>query len=344
MPNSLQLELDKSTTWFQLTALWAFVEVVLGGILHALRLPFTGVLVGGAAVFIIGAIALHSKDPFKDIIRSTGIVLIVKAGASPHSPFPAYLAVAFQGFSGAMIFSLMRNFKAAAMLFSILAMLESALQKLLTLTLMYGMAFWDALDSFVMSVLKSLKMGNAHNAHELVLIYVFVYFFWGIFLGYRLAGFYKRLPHLFQVLNGFKKPYGNSEIPGVNRNPNQRIFSSIVFWIVYIILLLAMVISLAYLTEDKQNLFYVVLRSLSVTFLLFLVVNPLFKVYVRKGSQKSKNRQLVKLITEDFVVLRVEYASCLKIVNARRLYFWRYLLAIEYLIALRIQKVQNQDS
>jgi len=343
MPNSHQLELDKSTTWFQLTALWAFVEVVLGGILHALRLPFTGVLVGGSAVFIIGAMALHSADSFKDIIRATGIVLIVKAGASPHSPFPAYIAVAFQGFAGAMIFSLMRNFKIAAMLFSILAMLESALQKLLTLTLMYGMAFWDALDSFVKSVLKSLKMGNSHNANELVLIYVSVYFFWGIFLGYRLSGFYKRLPQLFQVLNKSIKLVPNQEISEENRNTKQRVFSSIVFWIIYILLLLGMIVSLAYLNDDQQNLFYVVLRSLTVTFLLFLVVNPIFKLFVRKGSQKSKNRKLVKLITEDFVLLRVEYSACLKLVNARRLYFWRYLLAVEYLIALRIQKVQNKD-
>ncbi|MEY3966284.1 MAG: hypothetical protein RL263_1453 [Bacteroidota bacterium] len=343
MPSSHQLELDKSTTWFQLTALWAFVEVVLGGILHALRLPFTGVLVGGAAVFIIGAMVLHSQNPFKDIIRATGVVLIVKAGASPHSPLPAYLAVAYQGFSGALIFSLMRNFKIAAMLFSVLAMLESALQKLLTLTIMYGMAFWDALDSFVHSVLKSLKMGESHNATELVWTYILVYFFWGIFLGYRLSGFYKRLPILMSELRKFMNPDVDEEMPKEPGSRNQRTYSSIAFWIFYILMLLGMVASLAYLNNDKQNLFYVVLRSLSVTFLLFLVVNPLFKWFVRKGSQKSKNQLLVKLITEDFVILRLEYTACLKLVKARRLYFWRYIQAVEYLIAWRIQKVKNSE-
>jgi hypothetical protein len=343
MPSSHQLELDKSTTWFQLTALWAFVEVVLGGILHALRLPFTGVLVGGAAVFIIGAMVLHSQNPFKDIIRATGVVLIVKAGASPHSPLPAYLAVAYQGFSGALIFSLMRNFKIAAMLFSVLAMLESAFQKLLTLTIMYGMAFWDALDSFVHSVLKSLKMGESHNATELVWTYILVYFFWGIFLGYRLSGFYKRLPILMSELRKFMNPDVDEEMPKEPGSRNQRTYSSIAFWIFYILMLLGMVASLAYLNNDKQNLFYVVLRSLSVTFLLFLVVNPLFKWFVRKGSQKSKNQLLVKLITEDFVILRLEYTACLKLVKARRLYFWRYIQAVEYLIAWRIQKVKNSE-
>ncbi len=339
MPISHQLEIDKSTTWFQLTALWAFVEVVLGGILHALRLPFTGVLVGGAAVFIIGVMVLYSQNPFRDIIRATGVVLIVKAGASPHSPFPAYLAVAYQGFSGAVIFYMIRNFKIAAMLFSVLAMLESALQKLLTLTLMYGFAFWEALDSFVGSVLKSLNMGDSHNAAELVWTYVIIYFSWGVFLGYRLSGFYQRLPSLVKELRKFMTPNVDQEIPNEPHSQNQRTYSSIAFWIIYILMLLGMVASLAYLNSDKQNLFYVVLRSLSVTFLLFLVINPLFKWFVRKGSQKSKNQLLVKLITEDFMVLRLEYTACLTLVKARRLYFWKYIKALEYLIAWRIQKV-----
>ena len=138
-------------------------------------------------------------------------------------------------------------------------------------------------------------------------------------------------------------PHVDEEMPNEPGSQNQRTYSSIVFWIFYILMLLGMVASLAYLNNDKQNLFYVVLRSLSVTFLLFLVINPLFKWFVRKGSQKSKNQLLVKLITEDFVILRLEYTACLKLVKARRLYFWRYIQAVEYLIAWRIQKVQNLE-
>ncbi len=343
MPNSRQLELDKNTTWFQLTALWAFVEVVLGGILHAIRMPFTGILVGGSAVFIIGAMVLHSQNPFRDIIRATGIVLIVKAGASPHSPFPAYIAVAYQGFSGAVIFSLIGNFRIAAFLFSILAMLESALQKLITLTLMYGMAFWEALNTFVHSVMKTLNLGNTHNAEELVLGYIIVYAIWGVFLGYRLSIFYNRLPQLFSEIQLTENAKFEQAIFNGTSSLSQKNHSRIIFWIVYILMLLAMVAILTYLHGVKQNIFYIVARSLSVTFLLFLVVNPLFKWMVSKGSQKNKNQMLVKLITEDFLVLRMEYNACLRLVKARRIYFWKYILAVEYLIALRILKVREQE-
>ncbi len=41
----------------RLTALWAFSESGLGGILHALQMPFTGLLVGGMAILLISLIA-----------------------------------------------------------------------------------------------------------------------------------------------------------------------------------------------------------------------------------------------------------------------------------------------
>ena len=47
------LEVKNQSYLFKLTALWAFVEVALGGMLHALRVPLTGVVVGGTAVAII---------------------------------------------------------------------------------------------------------------------------------------------------------------------------------------------------------------------------------------------------------------------------------------------------
>lgn len=341
MSNSIQIDINKTTTWFQLTALWAFVEVVLGGILHALRMPFTGVLVGGAAVFIIGVMVLHSSNPFKNIIKATSIVLIVKAGASPHSPLPAYLAVAYQGFSGALIYALIRNFTLASYMFTVLAMLESALQKLLTLTLMYGMAFWEALQSFMFSVLSNFKLQNSNNAAALVLFYIMIYFLWGIFLGYRLSSYFRRLPGIIDELKvRFSQEMNELTLNDTNTQSSSN-FSGIAFWVVYILILLGMVFSLAYLNQEKQNLFYVVLRSVLVTFSLFLVINPLFKWFIRKGSQKSKNQLLVKLITEDFITLRLEFNACSRFVNARRLYFWRYFKAVEYLIAWRIHKVKN---
>jgi hypothetical protein len=114
---------------FRITALWAFSECALGGVMHALKIPFTGIIVGGFSVLSIGMLAHVSGRSAAAILRATLLVVLVKAVVSPHSPPTAYLAVGFQGLAGALILSRVRPFALAAYLFGFLAILESALQK-----------------------------------------------------------------------------------------------------------------------------------------------------------------------------------------------------------------------
>ena len=131
----------------RLTALWALVESGLGGILHAFHLPVTGIVVGGTAVVLITLIA-HFADHPRRILRATLLVLIVKALVSPHSPLGAYVAVAFQGVAGWAIYSLLRPSLVTVSLFAVVALLESALQKVLMLTLFFGAPLWQAVDQW----------------------------------------------------------------------------------------------------------------------------------------------------------------------------------------------------
>ena len=57
----------------RLTALWAFSEAALGGLLHALHIPFSGVVLGGFAIMFISLIAYYSKNHseifFEPVVR-----------------------------------------------------------------------------------------------------------------------------------------------------------------------------------------------------------------------------------------------------------------------------------
>lgn len=57
---------------------------------------------------------------------------------SPHTPVPAYLAISFQAIMGYGLFSLFKVNFLSIFLLSILAMMESAIQKLLILTFSLG--------------------------------------------------------------------------------------------------------------------------------------------------------------------------------------------------------------
>lgn len=337
---------SKQSIWFQLTALWAFVEVTLGGLLHAIRLPLTGLVVGGSAVAILCVMALKSEHVWKDIIRATGVVLVVKAGASPHSPIPAYLAVSFQGFAAALIFSIIRNYKVASVLFSIVAMMESSLQKLLTLVIMYGESLKDALDIFLGTIAKELGLNSSSNLSSLsgtawlAIIYVSIYIVWGAVLGWRMRGFPGRLTSLFEIIRIKQKEY--KEPNSMYRNPLTS--NKYMFWFVYLFILAAMVLILVFVQDSKHNISYVLIRSLSATLMLFLIINPLFNYIVKRGAKKHKNVQLVNDITQDFMQFRMDYKFSLYCVESNVSALMKYIRAMEFMIAIRIQSQENLNN
>lgn len=338
-----QKEYSKQSIWFQLTALWAFVEVTLGGLLHAVRLPLTGLVVGGSAVAILCVMALNSKNPWKDIFRATGVVLVVKAGASPHSPIPAYLAVSFQGFAAALVFSIIKNFKFASLLFAVLAMIESALQKLLTLVVMYGESLQDAINLFMGAIAKevglqnSVWLSNISGTALLVYLYVAIYFVWGVVLGWRMGGFPNRVTTLKRVIQQKRKEY--TEPNSMYQNPMSS--TRYVFWVFYFLVLIGMIMMLSFIEDSKHNITYVLIRSLAATLLLFLVINPLFRIFVKRGAKKSKNIQLVKDITQDFIQFRMDYKFSLFCTEENNSFFMRYIKAMEFMIALRLESQQH---
>ncbi|GAA4332084.1 hypothetical protein [Flaviaesturariibacter amylovorans] len=167
----------------RLTALWAFGESGLGGVMHALKVPFTGLLVGSFAVICISLIGRYSEGHYRRILHSLLLVLIIKAAVSPHSPPTAYLAVSFQALVGYLLFSLGGVRKPAIYTLAILALLESAVQKLLTLTLFFGRSFWQAADELVAYIGRELSVALPDGALLLTGIYLGIYLLGGLACG-----------------------------------------------------------------------------------------------------------------------------------------------------------------
>lgn len=341
-------EYSRQSAWFQLTALWAFVEVTLGGLLHAIRLPLTGLVVGGSAVAILCVMALKSQHVWKDVIRATGVVLVVKAGASPHSPIPAYLAVSFQGFAAALVFSVIRNYKVAAFFFSLIAMMESALQKLLTLVIMYGESLKDALDIFMGAIAKELGLNSINSSSAwtgtawLAAIYVSIYIVWGAILGWRMSSFPDRLSSLIEIIRYKQKVYKEPNSMYRNRLTSNKYM----FWFVYLIVLVAMVLILGLVEDSKHNISYVLIRSISATLMLFLIINPLFNYVVKRRAKKHKNVQLVNDITQNFMQFRMDYKFSLYCVESEISALMKYIRAMEFMIAIRLQsqEIKSENS
>jgi len=170
----------------RLTALWALSEAGLGGILHAVKLPFTGMLIASLAVMLITLIHQFSDSGGQKILKALVIVLVIKASVSPHSPVMAYFAVCFQGLFGALIFSIIKNVRIAAFLIGVVALFESSLQKLINLTVLFGKSIWEAFDLFIEYVVA--QFGFTIDAYYdpsiwLIIMYVGMYMLTGIAVG-----------------------------------------------------------------------------------------------------------------------------------------------------------------
>jgi len=171
----------------RLTALWALSEAGLGGFLHAVKSPLTGTVIGGAAVLIICLIAHYSEKKFLAILRAGTIVLIIKAAVSPYSPFTAYIALAFQAVAGAVFFSTIAHFRTAAFLLGITGLMESALQKVLLLTILYGKSLWESINVFFGYVARQFGLADFNTGMSpsfwLIMAYFVFYGAVGVFVG-----------------------------------------------------------------------------------------------------------------------------------------------------------------
>jgi len=171
----------------RLTALWGFSEAFLGGFLHGMKLPFTGLLVGNTAVIIIILIGTLSGKK-TSIMRACIVTMIIKALVSPHTPVTAYLAVFLQGFIGQLLFSNGGIKTVSAVALGLIAGILSSLQKVIFLTLVFGQEFWNAVNQFSVFVLQEVfrvKDANVQLSFWLITLYIGIHVTAGI-----LAGFY----------------------------------------------------------------------------------------------------------------------------------------------------------
>lgn len=275
----------------RLTALWAFTESGLGGVMHAVQIPFTGLVVGGMAVIIISLMAEIAAHDKKQILKAAVIVLIVKAMISPHTPFPAYIAVSFQALLGYIVFSLLSVNFFSIVLVSTIAMLESAIQKLLVLTLFFGKSFWKAMDEMIAFIVKQFGITSGNGSQWLVGTYLAIYLAGGILIAWIA---YKTINDFFtekkmQVATSIKAM--NEEIYTGNAIKRKTLYQKL--WMMILVLAILSVILFVFAADTKQGWLAVaktVSWTLSAILVWFMLIGPLFTKFIQKLLQKKQSR------------------------------------------------------
>lgn len=277
---------------YKLTALWAFAECSLGGLMHLFKVPFTGFFIGGFAIIIIGLIAFLSNQSFKIIIQSTLLVILVKAAVSPQSPPAAYFAVLFQGLVGAIVFKGFGFNKISAIVFGSIAMVESSIQMIISKTIFYGMSFWKAIDVFFTNIIKDFGLNPGISfSFWLILIYILLYAIWGAVLGFWLYNLPKLLALKWSEIQNKVISVNLFELPK-NRHKYKKIK-----WLGFAFTLLFIITVLLANGERKWDALFVILRTVSVIALLYFMVMPFIQFVIKKYSV-NKQAQINEIVKE----------------------------------------------
>lgn len=272
----------------RITTLWAITECGLGGFFHAVKTPFTGLVLGGMSVVYISLIAWHSRNKIADLSRALLFVLLVKFVVSPHSPLGAYFAVSLQALLGMLFFALMPHFKTAAVLTGIFSTVSSAVQKVLILVVLFGEPLWQALDQFVLGTAKKVEFislpENFSASWWLAGIYVGIYFLGGTVIGV-LAGktpfmLLRRTDELQQACEGFSE----TRFSGHAAKGKTKGYLPFLF---IVIALLAFVVE--YFFISSETAFHQLIRTMLIIVFWMLLINPLLKYLLGKYLQGKRD-------------------------------------------------------
>ena len=272
----------------KLTALWALNESGLGGFLHVFNSPFTGLIVGGLSILLISLIAFYAENKWQTLLKALVIVLIIKMAVSPYSPFGAYVAVSFQAVLGALLFS---NFSWKGLTIMVLGMvtfLESALQKLLILTIVYGTNLWEAIDIYGGWVQKKLNfISETSTTSFIVATYLLVYGICGI-----LAGMF--IKNTIKIISNKTKTdfYLNLEKSETDIKNKKVSFKTKIIW-VWLITVAVIVLAFSIFGGPLfgwQKAIYIVLRSFLILMLWYLIIGPFLLKVIQKYLHKKESK------------------------------------------------------
>jgi hypothetical protein len=280
------LALNKQV-YYRLTALWALSEGVLGGIIHGFNLPISGLIVGSAAVIIICMIGFYAPEK-SAIIKATILVCIFKLMLSPQSPFPAYIAVLFQGLSGSLFFWNKKFFKISCLLFAVIALIESAIQKVLVTTILFGMNFWKAVNDFINGLTHQKTITN--YSLYFVSTYILLHLIVGIVIG-RFAG---NLPQRLKGLNKFSLSVNEAGTLPIQKSPSRRSkkikTGLLIVWIILLLLFLQSQFHIGPPLLSSDLSLQIFIRSILIILAWYFVVSPVIMLFMKRWLEKQKEK------------------------------------------------------
>jgi len=324
--------------YYRLIALWVLSEAMLGGVIHAAKIPVSGLMVGSAAVICICLIAYYAPGK-GNIIKATIIVSIFKMILSPQAPMPAYFAVFFQGIMGELLFWDRKFFRLSCLLLGLIALLESGLQRIIVLTIVYGNNFWTAINDSI----NKLFGNNTFTNYSLYVAigYVLVHMLTGLIVGWW-AGI---IPASIQIWSDqyrdiLKTTAGSGGAISSEKNKKGWIkVSLLIVWLLLLLLFLQSYLKIGDPILPARLPVQILIRSIIIIFTWYFLVGPFLSLLLKKWLEKkqSASRQEVKEIALLLPMIKAAMNDCWKASSSttglKKIILWGKLTLVSVLSA-----------
>lgn len=299
-----QVSAISSMVYYRLIAVWAVAEGLLGSIIHTFQLPVSGLIVGGFAIICIALIA--NFYPVRGaVLKATLLVCIFKMMLSPQSSIMAYIAVLFQGLTGELLLNRKGRGQTAVYLFTLLALLESALQRILVMTLIYGKKIWAAIDAFISGLTGSETI--TRYSYFLAGGYILLHLIAGILI----AGFILRL---IKDLNSHQEKAETNFLTLSSEKEEKKTGRRSWFYFSIYLLIVLLYLQAKLQPEDPWfapgKTLQLLIRSFLILFTWSLLVSPLLKKVLhhwlerKKKLHESELHAILALVPETEMIIR----------------------------------------
>ncbi len=277
--------------YYRLIALWALCEAMIGGIIHGLKIPISGLVVGSCAIICICLIAWYVPKKGA-ILKATLIVAIFKMMLSPQAPLPAYIAVFFQGAVGELLFWNRNYFRLSCILLAVLGLLESGFQRILMLTIVYGNEFWKVINDFINNLTKQKTSTN--YSLWIGAAYVSLHLITGLFVGWwtsvipkRVEGWRKKEEDMI-----FNETTDSASLPVISKKGKRLKKGLFVIWIILVGLYIQSYFKIGTPLLPSNIALKILLRSLIIVLSWIFIIGPLLKqalhIWLKKKQMRSQ--------------------------------------------------------
>jgi len=285
--------------YYGIIALWVLCEAMLGGIIHALHIPVSGLIVGSAAVICICLLAYYAPARGA-IIKATIIVAVFKMMLSPQAPVLAYAAVFFQGALGEVLFWNKKYYRLSCVLLGFFALLESGLQRIIVLTVVYGNNFWKAINDFINELTKQKNITD--YSWYFITGYILLHVIAGLVIGWW-AGIIPRKMLSWQIqFSGYElnEEIKESAIFPPTRKRRKLKTGLMIIWISLVLLSLQSYFQIGRSVLPSQLPFQILIRSVIIVLGWYFLIGPVSRTLLQtwlKKKQTGRQNEIEKVMS-----------------------------------------------